>query len=313
MNKKTSIGGQAVIEGVMIRGQSRYVVSVRKNNKILAKKGSIGQKKFFLLRLPVFRGFVNLLDMAVIGIRSLMWSSEQASLQDGKEKNGVRKEKKQRMWAILLPSIAIAVLFFVGLPYFLTSLLGIKEEASPLLFNIVDGFVRIAIFVIYVVLISFMQDVRILFQYHGAEHKAIHCYEKGEELSVKNVRKFTTIHPRCGTSFLIIVFMISIAAFSLMPSIIKYFFPGFISLNIWQRKSILVPLRILMIPLIAGISYEILKLSDIWQQSLFFRIISMPGLLLQSITTKEPDYKQIEVAINSVQELLKEEEKMKKK
>ena len=152
-------------------------------------------------------------------------------------------------------------------------------------------------------LISFIKDVKVLFQYHGAEHKAIHCYEKGKKLDITNVKKFTTLHPRCGTSFLLIVFIVSILVFSLLPSIILFYSKNFSNLNVWFRKLILFPARILLIPLIAGISYEILKVSDQHQKNLLFKLISMPGLLLQKITTKEPSNKQIEVAIASLKKL----------
>ena len=150
-----------------------------------------------------------------------------------------------------------------------------------------------------------MRDVRVLFQYHGAEHKAIHCYEKGEKLNVENVKKYTTLHPRCGTSFLLIVFVTSIILFSVLPLLLGLYYPGFSSLNPILRKGILFPVRILLIPPIAGISYEVLKISDKRQKSLLFKAISMPGLLLQKITTKEPNRRQIEVAIASLRKLLK--------
>ena len=154
-----------------------------------------------------------------------------------------------------------------------------------------------------------MKDVKILFQYHGAEHKAIHCYEKEKKLTVNNVKKFTTLHPRCGTSFLLIVFIVSIFVFSLLPSVIMVYYPDFMQLSHWLRKGILFPVRILLIPVIAGISYEILKISDKKQNNFLFKLISMPGLWLQKITTKEPSKKQIEVAIYSLKRLLEIERK----
>ncbi|MBI2542140.1 DUF1385 domain-containing protein [Candidatus Woesearchaeota archaeon] len=303
MGKKLSVGGQAVIEGVMIRGPTKYAVAVRKNKRITAKSGAIHPKNRFF-RLPFVRGFVNLAEMLAIGIKSLMWSAEQAA---PKEENIGKKE----LAFTIFVSIGFAILFFIALPYFLTNLLGFYEEKKPFLFNLIDGAIRILIFLIYIVSISFMRDVKILFQYHGAEHKAIHCYEKSKKLNVQNVQKFTTLHPRCGTSFLLIVFTISIFVFSLLPSIVIYLFPDFLSLNTFVRKSILFPVRILLIPLIAGISYEILKMSDKKQNNFMFKLVSMPGLWLQKITTQEPTNRQVEVAVSSLKKLLAMENKKK--
>jgi len=301
-NKKINVGGQAVIEGVMIRGPTKYAVAVRKNRKIITKKGTIKKKKYNFLKWPFVRGFVNLVEMLVIGIKSLMWSAEQASGEE--EKIG-----KHELTFTILISVAFAILFFIALPYFLTNLAGFTEEEKPVLFNIVDGIIRILIFLIYVAAISLMKDVKILFQYHGAEHKSIHCYEKNKKINIANVKKFPTLHPRCGTSFLLIVFIVSIFVFSLLPSIALFYYPEFSNLNVWLRKGILFPVRILLIPVIAGISYEILKISDRHQENLLFKLVSMPGLALQKITTKEPSKKQIEVAIVSLKKLLELEKK----
>ena len=296
MDKKINVGGQAVIEGVMIRGPGKYMIAVRKKSKIVSKWGKI-RKKSALYRLPLIRGFVNLAEMLAIGIKALMWSAEQAAPKE--EKIG-----KNEFAISFLISIGAVILIFIALPYFLANLAGFHEEKNPVLFNIVDGIIRISFFLIYIVAISFMKDVKILFQYHGAEHKAIHCYERGKKLDIGNVSKFTTLHPRCGTSFLLIVFIISIFVFSLLPSLIMAYYPSFLELNVWIRRGILFPVRILLIPIIAGISYEILKISDKYQQNFLFRLITLPGLALQRITTKEPSDKQMEVAIFSLKRLL---------
>jgi len=301
MDKKINVGGQAVIEGVMIRGPGKYMIAVRKKSKIVSKWGKI-RKKSALYRLPLIRGFVNLAEMLAIGIKALMWSAEQAAPKE--EKIG-----KNEFAISFLISIGAVILIFIALPYFLANLAGFHEEKNPVLFNIVDGIIRISFFLIYIVAISFMKDVKILFQYHGAEHKAIHCYERGKKLDIGNVSKFTTLHPRCGTSFLLIVFIISIFVFSLLPSLIMAYYPSFLELNVWIRRGILFPVRILLIPIIAGISYEILKISDKYQQNFLFRLITLPGLALQRITTKEPSKKQMEVAVFSLKKLLKTEKK----
>lgn len=304
--KKINVGGQAVIEGVMMRGMDNYVIAVRKNKRIITKKAKIPKKKFGFLKLPFVRGFVNLAEMLVIGIRALMWSAGQAG-----QKN--EKISRNEFALTIIVSAGFAILFFIALPYFLANLLGFYEEKKPVLFNIVDGIIRILIFLIYVAAISFAKDVKTLFRYHGAEHKAIHCYESGKKLSIANAKKFTTLHPRCGTSFLLIVFIVSIFVFSLLPSLISNYYHSFLELSHWLRKGILFPARILLLPVIAGISYEILKISDRQQKNLLFRLVSMPGMWLQKITTKEPDDRQMEVAVCSLKKLLKIENNMRRK
>ena len=300
MDKKLNIGGQAVIEGVMIRGRNHYVASVRKNNKIITKKARIRQRKGKFYRLPVIRGFYNLVDMLLIGIRTLMWSADIAS-EEGE------KITKREIISTIAFSFLLAILFFVALPYFLTIIMGFKEESSPFLFNFIDGILRIMIFLAYIIGISFLKDVRRLFQYHGAEHMAVHCYENSKKLSVENIKKFPKLHPRCGTSFIMIVLLISILVFSVLPQIVLYSFPNFANFNVFLRKIILFFLRISFIPLIAGISYELLKLSDKFKDSFLMGIFIQRGLWLQKITTKKPNQKQIEVARKSVKELLNAE------
>ena len=301
MDKKLSIGGQAVIEGVMIRSQKHYAVAVRKKNKIVTKKARIRERKGKFYKLPIVRGFYNLIDMLVIGIRTLMWSAEQAAEKEGKKEEKITKKE----FAItILVSFLLAILFFVALPYFLTLIIGFKEESSPFLFNFIDGILRIIIFLAYIFGISFLKDVKRLFQYHGAEHMAVHCYESNKKLSVNNIKKFPTLHPRCGTSFIIIVLLVSILVFSILPPIMLYFFPAFADFNIFLRKVILFFLRISLIPLIAGISYELLKLSDKFKSNFLMGILIKPGLWLQKITTKTPSKAQIEVARQSIKVLL---------
>lgn len=294
---KINVGGQAIIEGVMIRGRTKYVIAVRKKSRIVSKEGRI-RKKSAVYRLPIIRGFVNLAEMLAIGIKALIWSAEQAAPKG--EKIG-----KNEFAISFMISIGAVILIFIALPYFLTNLAGFYEEKNPILFNVIDGIIRISFFLIYIFAISFMKDVKVLFQYHGAEHKAIHCYEHGKKLDVNNVRRFTTLHPRCGTSFLLIVFIVSIFVFSLLPTLISAYYPGFLDVNAWLRRGILIPIRILLIPIIAGISYEILKISDSHQKNPLFRLVTLPGLALQKITTKEPSNRQIEVALLSLKKLLK--------
>jgi len=297
---KINVGGQAVIEGVMIRGPKKYTIAVRKGKNIVLKKGIVQKKKKPYQKWIFFRGAVNMLEMLIIGIKALMWSAQQAGDDD------VKLTKKELTYTLIF-SFVIGILFFLALPYFLTTLFGYVEEEKPIMFNMVDGAIRIGIFLAYIIGISFMSDIKRLFQYHGAEHKAIHCYEHGKKLTVDNVKKFTTLHPRCGTAFIFIVLIISIFVFSIIPSVIVHYFPGFVELNVWLRKLILFPLRILLVVPIAGISYEILKISDKKKDNILFRMISAPGLALQRITTQKPDKKQIEVAIYSLKKLLEYE------
>lgn len=297
MKMAKEVGGQAVIEGVMMKSERKICTSVRKGKKIISKKQRLKKKSKFV-KLPFIRGIVNLFGMMIIGIKALMWSAEQ-STDEGEE-----EIKPWELTLTFITAFALVIVLFIALPYALTNLFGLKEEVNPILFNVIDGLMRIIFFVSYIVGISFMKDVKRLFQYHGAEHKVIHCYESGKALTVKNIKKFSTLHPRCGTSFMIIVLLIAIAIFSVLPSIVMHFFPGFIELGIVSRKAILLSLRIIVIPIITGISYEGLKLSDKFSSGAVMGFINKPGLLLQKITTGEPSKRQIEVAVKSLKGVL---------
>ena len=299
MPKKVNIGGQAVIEGVMIRGPKYNVVAVRKGKKIITKKEKLKLRKGKFYKLHVVRGFFNLIDMLVIGFRSIMWSAEQ-QLEAEKEEKISKKE--------IAFTIILAVLFGVGifiiLPYIVTNLIGFYEETNSLLFNLIDGLIRIVMFLLYIYGISLMKDVRILFQYHGAEHKAVHCYENNEKLEIKNMKKYSTLHARCGTAFLMFVLVIAILTFSIITPIILMIFPQLLNLNAILRKIILILIRLSLLPLIAGISYEFLKFSAKYEKNKIMRLFVWPGLLMQKITTKKPNNKQIEVAIVAVKNIL---------
>jgi len=301
--KKLNVGGQAVIEGVMIRGPTKYTVAVRKKKKIIIKKGKIKQRNDFA-KMPVVRGAFNLYDMLVIGTRALMWSADQQL-----EKH--EKISKKELTFSFIFAILFGVGLFIVLPYFATNFLGFYEETKPLLFNLIDGAVRIGVFLLYIVVISLMEDVKILFQYHGAEHKAIHCYEKGKKLNVKNVKKFSTLHPRCGTAFIMIVLVVAILTFSILTPIILAIFPQLLNIHAFPRRLILILIRFSLLPLIAGLSYELLKYSAKHERNPLMKIFIAPGLLMQKITTKEPSNKQIEVAIGSLKKLLAIEKRIK--
>ena len=296
MPKKPNIGGQSVIEGVMIRSPKYDVVAVRKGKKIITKKEKLKLRKGFY-KMPVVRGFYNLIDMLALGYRSLMWSADQ---QLGKDEKIGKKE--------LFFTIGLAVILGVGLfivfPYVLTNFVGYYEETKPLLFNLIDGLIRIIVFLLYIVAISFMKDVKTIFQYHGAEHKAVHCYEAGKKLDIKNMKNFSTLHARCGTAFIMIVIVVAILVFSIITPIILMLFPQLLSINVFLRRGILILIRLSLLPLIAGLSYEFLKFSAKYENKPIMRIFILPGLLMQKITTKEPNKKQIEVAIVAVKKVL---------
>ncbi|NLV77049.1 MAG: DUF1385 domain-containing protein [Tissierellia bacterium] len=297
----TTIGGQALIEGILMRGPEDVAIAVRKGkDEIVLKKeklNTLGMKyKFF--RLPFIRGIVGLIESMIFGIQALMYSAEifDESFEEEEEKEGfldrVFKDKREdvEIALTLLISLVLTIVLFILIPSLITNVFK-NSIQSPFLMNLVEGLIRIGIFLIYVVSISKMEDVGRVFEYHGAEHKTIHCYENGEELTVENVKKYPTLHPRCGTSFLFMVMIVSIFVLSFFG---------------WPNPLKRVLIRILMLPEVAGISYEINRLIGKSNSKLAY-YISYPGLILQKIaTTKEPDEGQIEVAIEALKAVLTE-------
>jgi uncharacterized protein YqhQ len=297
MPKKLNIGGQAVMEGVMIRSPKYNVIAVRKGKRIITKKEKIKQRKGRFYKLPIVRGFYNLIDMIVLGTKSLMWSADQQLEKD-------EKISKKEMIFSLIFALLFGIVLFLLLPYIITNFIGFYEEAKPLLFNLVDGLIRIGMFLLYIYAISLMKDVKVLFQYHGAEHKAVHCYEHGEKLDANNMKKYSTLHPRCGTAFIIIVMVTSILVFSILTPIALYLFPALANMNVLPRKIILFLIRLSLLPLIAGLSYEFLKISAKYEKNAVMKLFIAPGLFMQKITTKNPNKNQIEVAIVAVKKIL---------
>lgn len=290
------IGGQAVIEGVMMKNMDRYAVSVRKpDGKIETKVEECVSfaEKHPLFKLPILRGMVNFLESMVIGMQTLNYSAsfyEDAEEQTEEkteqflEKFLGEKAEKVIMGIVLVFSLAISIGLFMILPYIASEAAGklIHNEYGILL---MEGVIRIVIFLGYIVLISQMEDIKRVFMYHGAEHKTINCLEAGVELTTENVDNFSRLHKRCGTSFIFIVMIISMV----------FFF--FIRVDtIWLR----IVLRLLFLPLVAGVSYEFIRLAGSSDHPLV-QIFSKPGLALQRLTTKEPDHSMIEVAIASVE------------
>ena len=290
------IGGQAVIEGVMMKNMDRYAVSVRKpNGKIETKVEECVSfaEKHPLFQLPVFRGMANFLESMVIGMKTLNYSA--SFYEDEEEQTESRTEQllekilgekaeKIIMGIVLVFSLAISIGLFMILPYIASEALG-KLIRNEYVILFMEGIIRIAIFLGYIVLISRMEDIKRVFMYHGAEHKTINCLEAGVPLTPENVDNFSRLHKRCGTSFIFIVMIISMV----------FFF--FIRVDtIWLR----IVLRLLFLPLVAGVSYEFIRLAGSSAHPLV-QIFSKPGLALQKLTTKEPDHSMIEVAIASVE------------
>ena len=292
--KSSNIGGQAVLEGIMMKHNEEYAVAVRKpDGEISVKKEKYHSivKWKVLTTTPFIRGVFNFIDSMVIGIKTLTYSA--SFYEEEEEKEEVlteeavkKKEKKEKllMGATVAFSVVAAVAIFMVLPYFLTSFLkGLIPSYQVR--TVIEGLVRIGIFVLYVLLISRMEDIQRTFMYHGAEHKCINCIEHGLPLTVENVRKSSRQHKRCGTSFLLIVMLISIVFFL------------FIRVD---NRILQLLLRLVLIPVIAGVSYEFIRLAG-RSDHMLVNLFSKPGLLLQRITTREPDDSMIEVGIASVE------------
>ena len=288
------VGGQALIEGVMMRNKEKIAMAVRKGKKIIIKTETIKRNIWF--KIPIIRGFLIFLEITITGLKALTWS---ANIQ---EENKEEQISNFSILLMILLSFIVVVIFFILLPYLLTYLLGFKESVKPFLFNLIDGIIKIIIFVGYLLIISRSKEVYKLFQYHGAEHKTIACYESNKNLSVSNIKKFSKEHPRCGTSFIIITLVISIILFALIPTILNYFFPIIKTLSLLKQKLIFFPVRLLIIPLIMGLSYEALKSSSQLKSNIM-KPLTFPGLLMQKITTKEPNNKMIEVAVKALKKI----------
>lgn len=306
------IGGQAVIEGVMIRNQDIYSIAVRKpDGEIQVVRNEINSpsKKFKFLKWPFIRGITALIENLVLGIKSLLYSAEVAIPEEEKKEKKNKKSGKKDSGILLtlglIPAILLGIVLFIVLPNLATHYLGIVEKDSPFIFNLIAGGIRLVLFITYLMVISLLKDIRRTFQYHGAEHKTIFCYEAGKPLTTEEVNKFKTLHPRCGTSFLFFVFFIAIIVFPIITVLLELVFPGFVDLPLYLRKVIIMLLHILVaLPVIASVSYELIRLSDKLDNSLVIKILTAPGLFLQRITTKEPDIAQLEVAIEAVKAVL---------
>ncbi len=302
MNKYTSIGGQALIEGIMMKSPEKSALCVR------LPDGSIDttymnyvplSKRYKFFKIPIIRGVTAFVESMIEGYKALMLSADKSGFTDLEEENKPKTEKEEKKESALLNTVMIigavlgtllAVVLFMYIPRLLVS--GIEmlfdvEITSKLLRSLIEQFVKLAVFVGYVCLVSLMKDIKRVFMYHGAEHKTIFCYEKGLELTVENVRKQKRFHPRCGTSFMILMILVSVV----FSTLLQIIFPG-----VYSVKWLWVLAKILMIPLICGAGYEVLKICGRYD-NVITRIISAPGVWLQRATTKEPEDDMIEIAI----------------
>lgn len=287
--KLISAGGQALIEGVMIRTKSHYALAVRNpKGKIQTVRKAINSlaDRYAILRWPIFRGIISLGEMLVIGTKALGYS---ASIAAGEEEEG----SDWQVALSLIIGIAFALVLFKYLPLLIATWVAKfipAVAAHSSLFALIDGLVKIVLFVLYIFALSFSKDIRRVFAYHGAEHQAVHCYEHRKPLTSQNLGKYPTMHPRCGTSYLLYVLLLSIFVYALLPN----------TLSIWAKYGY----RLLLLPLIAGIAYEVLKIAAKFQQNILFRMLSWPGIALQHITTQPSDTKQREVAIAAMKKAL---------
>jgi len=283
------IGGQAVIEGVMMRSPNSMAIAVRKpNGEIVVKREKLdffSEKKFFS-KLPLIRGVINLLAALILGMKALNFSANQS----------LGEEKEVSSWTMGLTfmfALCFGIFLFFLIPLFLTKWLRFAipmVSTSGILFNLVDGIIRLMIFLAYLWAISFFKEIRRIFQYHGAEHKSIFAFESGEVLMADRVKGFSYLHPRCGTSFLLIVMVVSILVFALIPHHLSFGYK--------------VASRVVFIPLIAGLAYEIIRFADKKRERKSMQVFVKPGLWLQRMTAREPSEDQIEVALRALREVL---------
>ena len=283
--RRAQVGGQAVIEGVMMRGVDHWSLAVRRPDDDIGVRDFplvSWMKRWPILKTPIVRGVVALVESLVIGVRALTMSANESLDEEQEELS------KKEIGLTLVVAFAFAIGLFFLAPLFLTGLLR-HQLGDGFVFWLIEGLVRVGIFVAYLAIVTRIKDLRRVFEYHGAEHMSIHALEHGEELTVANVEKYQTLHLRCGTSFLLIVMVVSIFVFALVK---------------WPAWYWLILSRIILVPLIAGISYEIIKLAGRHENNRVVRVIMAPGLALQWMTTKQPDSAQVEVAIAALDKII---------
>lgn len=288
MNKKQNVGGQAVIEGVMMRGKTHVAVAVRQPDgeiSVDVRPVNSISDRYPILKKPFLRGVVSLVESLVMGMKALAYSAQVSGDED-------EKLDSKEMALTIAVSAGLAILLFIVIPtWSMRFLTGITQDHMAL--NLAEGVLRMAIFLAYIAAISSMNDIQRVFQYHGAEHKTIYTYEAGLPLKVENVRPFSTLHPRCGTNFLMIVMLISMFIFTFLG---------------WPSLLERIASRIILMPVIAGVSYELIRYAGAHTDNPLVRIAITPGLLLQKLTTRQPDDSQIEVAIASLKAVVPPED-----
>ncbi|MFH1727786.1 MAG: DUF1385 domain-containing protein [Pseudomonadota bacterium] len=310
-DERPNLGGQAVIEGVMMRSPNSMAISVRTpEGQIILKETRWRSlwEKYKFLRKPFLRGVVVVLESLINGIQALAFSANQALPQEEKDK--MKKDKKKTTISDLAIAGSIVFAFFFGaalfvyLPHILTEgleyLFDIGMTVDTVIFHLVDGIIKILIFLAYVYLISLYKEIKRVFEYHGAEHKAIFAYENDDDLTIESVKKYTTFHPRCGTSFLIMVILISICVFSIIYPLL----PQISGLNPFLEKLLIISIKIPLIFPIGGIAYEIIRYAGYNPNNKILNTLVIPGMWLQRITTQEPSDDQLEVAIASIKSAL---------
>lgn len=288
MNKKPNVGGLAVIEGVMMRGKTHVAVAVRQPDgeiSVDVRPVNSISDRYPILKKPFLRGVVSLVESLVMGMKALAYSAQVSGDED-------EKLDSKEMALTIAVSAGLAILLFIVIPtWSMRFLTGITQDHMAL--NLAEGVLRMAIFLAYIAAISSMNDIQRVFQYHGAEHKTIYTYEAGLPLKVENVRPFSTLHPRCGTNFLMIVMLISMFIFTFLG---------------WPSLLERIASRIILMPVIAGVSYELIRYAGAHTDNPLVRIAITPGLLLQKLTTRQPDDSQIEVAIASLKAVVPPED-----
>lgn len=302
----TKVGGQAVLDGIMMKGEDRTAVAVRLPNEDIHIKTEKLKKPGAWVKVPIVRGVGVFVSSLVTGMRTLMYSADVLESYDGPEAQEVEEDKltlwlekrfgEKGAWNVMMyASVVFALIMTIGifiiLPTAAVNWLGHFTE-NEILLNLVEGILRIVLFIVYIAAIARLEDIKNVFRYHGAEHKCIHCFENGLDLTPQNCQTFYTLHPRCGTSFLMFVMVISLILFSLLG---------------WPNLVVRITSRLLLIPVIAGLSYELLKWAG-RSDNVVVKILSMPGLYLQKLTTAEPTDRQLEVAIAAMKAVMVEPE-----
>ena len=329
-----TIGGQAIIEGVMMRGPHGYAVSVRRGDGTIRTEITPHHPLIVRrpgLNIPVLRGAVGLLEMMTIGMKSLEFSAQEAEKDeraraeaekaakegaappDAAEPEADKPISKLALFLTLAFSIVVGLVMFNVIPNLATAFIAhitgtgdkvLLEEQHPVAYNVISGVIRLFIIVGYIWAISLMSDVKRLFQYHGAEHKVVSAFEAGNGLTVANAQKFTTLHPRCGTTFIALTMMVAVLVFAVFAYALMWVWPGFADLRFAWRKTILILGHIAIMPVVAGVCFEVLKLGGRYRSNLLLKLLITPGYWFQRLTTREPDDSMVEVAIRSLESAL---------